>query len=442
MVGLHLTGSPDLERTGAPDRSITDPDRRSFVFVSDLHLAGERRLLPDERDQSVAFTRFVDDLTEQLGSTDSAIRLVVLGDMLDITRLEARIPRDGAVASSLRRLDSTANAHAYLFVALGRLISAGRGLDVVVGNHDLDLAHPEVQQRFIERLDVPPSGADARSITFHRWFLFHRDVVYAEHGHRYHDINVVPVPGGRSVPSADTPADVPFAAYLDSYLSASRAGGPARTLIEDLARLTRSLVARRARPGTQAPTSPDGRLRVREAADPGLDVDTLIAIDALAAGLGADTVVRVGRTVLGPPIRLVLPYAAAAGLVGLVGRGRSIRGSAIALASAAAIATLVRNRRRLWPPPRSTGYALDAAKDLRRTLERAGSGVPFYVLGHTHVPADMELDGPGRPARYINTGSWASLDTAGRGYPFVRVSRLGSGDPDAELCWWRVPGSA
>ena len=95
-------------------------------------------------------------------------------------------------------------------------------------------------------------------VTFHRWFLYVRDVVYAEHGHRFHDINAVPVPGGREVPGVYTPADVPLAAYLEAFGSAVRARGSARMLAKDLGTLTGALLARiaRERSHSMAPTAP------------------------------------------------------------------------------------------------------------------------------------------------------------------------------------------
>jgi hypothetical protein len=388
--------------------------------------------------------RFVDELSTQLGNTGSGIRLVLLGDMLDLTRLDARVPRVGAVAASIQRLESIADAHAEVFEALGRFVTVGGDLDVVVGNHDLDLANPAVQERFIGLLGMPALGPGKKRISFHRWFLYLRDVVYAEHGHRYHDINVVPIPDGRDVPGVHTPADVPLAAYLESYLRAVRARGSGRILANDVGALTASLLARTARYRSQrmARMSPGYGSRLRDAADPGLDLDALVAIDTLSARLGAQTAVRVGRTILGPPLRLVLPYAAAAGLLRLVLGHTSLARPAVALAAVAALATLVRNRRRLWPPPRSTGYAMEAAQHLRRALGSAGFAVPFYVLGHTHVPTLQGLAGPGRPATYLNTGSWTATDRGGRGYPFVRMTQIETTDPDAELLWWvpRKPG--
>jgi UDP-2,3-diacylglucosamine pyrophosphatase LpxH len=409
-----------------------------LTFVSDLHL-GDARPSLDEDDPSLAFARFVEDLREQLIDAGSGIRLVVLGDMFDLTRVEARVPPAEAVAASIERLDRIADAQAEILQALGRFVSGGGLLDIVIGNHDLDLAHPALQERLIGRLGVPFLDPGTARVTFHRWFLYLRDVVYAEHGHRYHDINVVPVPDGRDVPGLRTPADVPLAAFLESYLNAVRAHGSWRTLARDLGRLTGSLLARTARQGSHgmAQGCLGGGARLLDAADPGLDGDALIAIDALSARLETETAVRVGRTIIGPPVRLVLPYGAAAGLLGLVLRGTPLAGPAVALASAAALMTFVRNRRSLWPPPRSTGYALEAAEDLRRTLEGVGAGVPFYVLGHTHVPARVELEGPGKRSTYLNTGSWDAADRDGRGYPFVRMTRGETGELHAELLWWR-----
>jgi hypothetical protein len=366
------------------------------------------------------------------------VRLVILGDMLDLTRLEARVAPNGPVGESIERLGLIADAHAETFGALGGFVSAGGHLDLVVGNHDLDLAHPAVQDLFIARLGLPAVGSVATRVRFHRWFLYLADVVYAEHGHRYHDINVVPVPGDRDVPGIHAPPEVPLAAYLDSYLRVIRASGSGRTLAGDLAALTWSLVERTGHQDSSRPAdtarSKDSRLPI--AADPGLDGETLIAIDAQSAHFGGATIVRIGRTILGPALRLVLPYAAAAGLLRLILHGTPFVRAAVAFTSAAAVATLVRSRERLWPPPRSTGYALEAAEDLRRTLESRGFGVPVFVLGHTHVPAFVELHGPGRRATYLNTGSWSAPDRGGRGYPFVRVTRIDAGDPAAELLWW------
>ena len=85
---------------------------------------------------------------------------------------------------------------------------------------------------------------------------------------------------------------------------------------------------------------------------------------------------------------------------------------------------------------------MEAAQHLRRALGSAGFAVPFYVLGHTHVPTLQGLAGPGRPATYLNTGSWTATDRGGRGYPFVRMTQIETTDPDAELLWWvpRKPG--
>ena len=70
-------------------------------------------------------------------------------------------------------------------------------------------------------------------------------------------------------------------------------------------------------------------------------------------------------------------------------------------------------------------------------LGSAGSAVPFCVLGHTHVPTRVALDGQGKPATYLNSGSWTAADPLGRGYPFVRITRIETADPDAELLWWQ-----
>jgi UDP-2,3-diacylglucosamine pyrophosphatase LpxH len=397
-----------------------------------LHLTGDHRRSPDEHDRSISFSRFIEDLTTQLDGS-SRIRLVVVGDMLDLTRVEPQLPHGTAVDASIRRLDQIALAHARLFGTLGLFVSAGGHLDMVIGNHDLDLAHRDIQQRFVDCLGLSLVGTEPSRVRFHNWFLYERGVVYAEHGHRFHDINAVRVPDGRDVPSVHTPADVPLAAFLDAFGSALRAGGSPGRRAMDFGTLTGALIARMAAQGappadgiTQAPGS-----SLRAAALPDLDDDAIVAIEALSARIGVDTAVRVANTIIGPPMRLL-----AGGAIGSIFRGRALARAGISLAVVGALATFVRERRSLWPPPRSTAYAVEGAKQLQRVMETAGSAVPFYVLGHTHVPSLLALDLRGKRATYLNTGSWLG-SAGGKGYPFVRITQTGTSDPHGQLLWWR-----
>ena len=357
------------------------------------------------------------------------IQLVVLGDMLDLTHLQQRGDPEDALAAGIVRFGRIAAAHAPVFDRLARFVAAGGRLRIVIGNHDLELAHPALQEQFLERLHVRGDAAAAsRSVTFHSWFFHIPDVIYAEHGHRYHDINAVRVPDGTSVPGIDAPDETPLAAYLDAWvraLRARRAGGTWTVL------LLKRTIADATRRGLPGPTAYPG---VDEG---GLDQATLLAIDRLGARIGLATVARVTGTLLGPPIRALMPYVIASSVGRLALRGHR-RGcwAAMAVASAAGVISLVRRRRPFWPPPRSTAYALRAARALDATLERAGQRSPVYVLGHTHVPTRTALAGRDDQPWYLNTGSWTDR-ADGRGeYPFVRVTRGASGDVRSELLWW------
>jgi hypothetical protein len=137
-----------------------------------------------------------------------------------------------------------------------------------------------------------------------------------------------------------------------------------------------------------------------------LDRATLLAIDQLSARVGLGTVARVVATLLGPPISALVPYAIASTLGWLALRGhRRGRAAAMAFTSAAGSVSLVRRARKFWPPPRSTAYALAAARALDAILERAGHRSPVYVLGHTHVATRTALGGRDGPPWYFNTGS-------------------------------------
>jgi hypothetical protein len=193
-------------------------------------------------------------------------------------------------------------------------------------------------------------------------------VVYAEHGHRYHDLNAASIPDGTRVPGIHAPGDTPLLAYADGWVHALRTGRAIGAWSRVLLKVAVARSQRRPRP---APATIDPN-----ADGDGLDRETLARIDRLEARLGAATLVRLARVLLGPLAGQAFPYIVAAILGRLALRGRRwIRPAWTVATSSAAVASLVQYRDRYWPPWRSTAYALDAARALSAILER-GRGCP------------------------------------------------------------------
>jgi hypothetical protein len=86
-----------------------------------------------------------------------------------------------------------------------------------------------------------------------------------------------------------------------------------------------------------------------------------------------------------------------------------------------------------------------AAGRVTRTLDAHGSGVAWYISGHTHRALESALDGGS--TRYINTGTWCS-DIRGRGpdqsdrgtFPYALVDVASDGATSGGLRYWRPDG--
>jgi hypothetical protein len=89
-------------------------------------------------------------------------------------------------------------------------------------------------------------------------------------------------------------------------------------------------------------------------------------------------------------------------------------------------------------------YHAVAARRIASVLESSGSGVPFYVLAHSHRPEQHALATAGRQSVYLNTGTWSTLvprtPEGGKGLvplSFVEIVRGGDGGvPSGRLLRW------
>lgn len=429
---------------------MTDGRPFDIIIVSDLHMAAGRdpdtgTVSPyDDFHADAAFAAFLDRIGQRLDPGEAVTRLLILGDFLDFPHVRIRaadgiVPSaDAALSRALRKLDRIAAGHRDVFAALGRFIARGGNVDLVPGNHDIELMHPLVQQRFIDRV-ISGTGAPPNSgvIRFYPWIYYVPGVLYAEHGQQYHDINSFQrLLELRHTTPGHTGASL--GSDLDDYLfRLIEAADPAN---DDGAHLPRSVIALlRLHPGLLVSKFPlhlrttaklikrvigpvqssrrSGRARYRETAlrpysvDAGIDAAALKRIDELAECAVRTMRRRIAQLLLRRIGRLGLA------LVSTKGRSRPATSSG------------------------HGGYLYRAAVDIDVILASVGQQVPNYVFGHTHAPLQLPLR-PGVSApRYVNSGAWASspgqLIERSEQSTFVHVSREpGSAEAIARLLIW------
>ncbi len=286
---------------------------------------------------------------------------------------------------SLARLESILNRHLDTFKTLEACAARGVQLHFVCGNHDVELARPAVAARLSALL----SPVEPSRVRVYPWFLYVPHVLVAEHGHQHHALHRVPELLRTALNGTDE-LDLPPLAAWNAHLSRSRlsrAGAVARACV----------------------ASERAERRVRE-----LAYDELLQAEALRHALNGETVRELAslsrfRTVS------ALPVAAFRMLIRVA--GRSVAGEAPA-----------------------------AARQVARTLEAHGSGVPWYVTGHTHAALESALEACS--TRYINTGTWSSdVRSCGpdkfdrRAFPYATVEVAPDGTTSGGLRYWRQDGA-
>ena len=311
------------------------------VVVSDLHMGAgdDRELFTGDRE----FVGFCHHLAERPPQQPGSRRLVVLGDFLELLGVRAGIEsrRSSTPPIALARLERIANAHAEVFAALGQLVRRGWQLDIVVGNHDIELVRPVVQDRVRGLLGGDPAGL----VRFHPWILHVPGILYAEHGHQYHDINWFKQLVWAAGKLAADPVTHPPAAYLGERRLAS---------IFEAAR--------------------EVALRVLGVHDPRRRCYRREALGNLSAGLGLDAELL-------REIDLLPEVATGTMLLRLALQAPRVHRSS---------------------PP----YLYEAAENVHAVLQRAGVGCAFYAFGHSHIAERRPLPPAGTVATYLNAGTW------------------------------------
>jgi hypothetical protein len=122
-----------------------------LVVISDLHLGGVGPYMMSQPQQLAAFIEGV----PALAASDEALELVIAGDVIDflaIPDFQSWTPDPQQACAKLRRtLDGD---FAPVFAALARYLAAHpqHRLTILLGNHDLELGLPAVQQALLQVL--------------------------------------------------------------------------------------------------------------------------------------------------------------------------------------------------------------------------------------------------------------------------------------------------
>ncbi len=454
-------------------------DPRDLIIISDLHLSAgyNRRTGTFDRLEDffydAAFSRFIDELLRRATSERRVWRLVILGDLLEFLQVAAPDSAQGLTSAptAIAKLEIIARGHPDFFAALGRFLAAGHALEIVIGNHDIELIWPEVQARF--RAILATHGAtevDAR-VTFHPWIFYVPGVVYAEHGQQYDGVNAFATLLRPYLPSRPSVIELPFGSFFVLYLFneieridpfADNVKPVTRYLIwalrtRPLLALTTlghhlrflSRVLRKTDPMSHREQQ-TRRERYRAevvrpyAAEIGLPADVLESLDRMAAVPALSSRWRQIAALLIHPALAVVPIGVGlAGLYQVLSRLRATRRSFVAFVGALAV-MIWRERRLLRPTTDPGSYLHRAARHIHDLLTTHGLQVAAYVFGHTHTAERAPLTADDETPRYFNSGTWTPIvpqtfDLLGtrERFTFVQITRdPATGAVLTELLLW------
>jgi UDP-2,3-diacylglucosamine pyrophosphatase LpxH len=115
-------------------------ENKALVVISDLHVGrGDEFDIFASRDKPLLFETFLDHYRD----IGSAVELVINGDFIDF--LQLRPWNDLSRGTALLKLKEILNGSPHVFLNLGRFLHKTRHeIKIILGNHDVELAYPEV----------------------------------------------------------------------------------------------------------------------------------------------------------------------------------------------------------------------------------------------------------------------------------------------------------
>ncbi|RMH38580.1 MAG: hypothetical protein D6689_19140 [Deltaproteobacteria bacterium] len=455
------------------------------LVISDVHLGGDLNVNcgPSARAQLDLLERELIDFLRHYTYTRRDGRpwqLVINGDLIDFLGIcllpdpdsdddatpEEHIYGLGRRPKAARaKVDAVIERHADVFVALARFARAGNRVDLVAGNHDVELQWDAVQRAFLdgvrrvyERAQLAAGGDPASDFIesafhFHPWFVYIPGVAWIEHGHLYDEncsFQFALAPADPFSKQIDLNVDTAAQRYVVNRIPAAEHGqenwswlgymrwalglGP-RGALEVFksyyafsARLIAARRQRRRAPGAAEERRARHRERLRALCEVwSLDERTLDAVHELRRRPVVENlwrllqVLMIDKLVIGALALLVVMVAVWSLPLawGLAGAG-TVVGSAWA-------ANRILSRGRIVDP---TAPLMVIPERILRHVDAR-----YVVFGHTHEAMRVPLEGGGV---YFNTGTWYPDEAPGLLRSFTHVVIHCDDDgPRAQLCQWR-----
>ncbi len=385
--------------------------KESFVFLSDSHFTVQDEpwatgvTSSDGPAHAHEFRSFLEHLSARRPE-DRPQSVVLLGDWLDFSDSAERAAVRGIWSGvdegtrASETLQWITEANRAVFEGLKHCLGAGISVEVVVGNHDMDLTRQGVQEQL--RAQANPRVLGSASLNFHPWLFHVPGLVYAEHGHQHQAINHIPT-------------------MLHPYE------------LEETQQMYRTL------------STVLGEYRHRQRDPEGLDrVRTVLenagCLYQLCTGV-VDQVNSRRREEIARYQQQCLPQYARA--IGLDPRAVQDIDTVSRFRVAALIAAASRQvGNRLFGT--STDYLAEAGRRIDQLLRAADCSVPFYIFGHSHQASRRPLATSADASQYFNTGTWSPY-TRGSHPPaegtrmeltYVVVRRSAASESSADLCRW------
>jgi UDP-2,3-diacylglucosamine pyrophosphatase LpxH len=470
----------------------------NLLVVSDLHFGED--LLPGasvEKRRAVALgaSAFCDFLRHhaQRRLDGKPWQLVVAGDLFDFmavtldssrglparNRDERWAGRTRSTQTGAARMREIGAAHRAVLAAMVRFAAAGNQIDLVVGNHDLELLEEETAAELRRQLlEAGRNGNAARPLAAHGlargdaeraleaaverirvrpWFVYLPGVAWIEHGHVYDEacsfeFNQAPFDpkSGELYANVDNAAvrylaqaapeldphgteEWGFTGYLRYAIG--RGAGSFCRLISGYVRFTAALLDARRRHRSarlrRARHELHRRRLVAIAERERVELSSLLAIDRLARAPVTKSARRLfAMLMLDRWMSLLGGGALSLAALALLPLGQAL------LVLAAVIAGIALMARRSAASMVGSQVPMLAVPERIRKIVDA----PVVVFGHTHDPRRLPLAGGGA---YLNTGTWLPASRPGllRSFTHVLIRDAGAG-PAAEIRQWRDGRSA
>ena len=174
------------------------------LILSDIHLADAEKPHPKNPlwKRFKLPQHFIDEefkcfLESMVSQIESPVELILNGDIFDFDSV-MDIPKDpefkvswlerlrGLSSEEMKsryKMDIILGSHPVWVDALGNFIRAGNRLIFVIGNHDLELHWPSVQEDILNRLKI--SEEQRKQVRFCEWFYISNQDTLVEHGNQY-----------------------------------------------------------------------------------------------------------------------------------------------------------------------------------------------------------------------------------------------------------------